>query len=190
MYKHTAADFSRGEIFVIAARYSTGTYNYDEFYNDYMCSENTFYTILRWAVEKCIVSINIIVAMQNVSVNNSYKKTGISRQILEARASKVYQSRILKSSIYQLSKEEAIHLVVVYAISPLSKSEYCKKYFCTRSLLDRTITRCIVQCWIADETVETLRQKAYLFNDAEKVDMLFNDLLMRREKFKLSKNKQ
>ena len=89
-----------------------------------------------------------------------------------------------------MGQEEAIHLVVVYAISPLSKSEYCKKYFCTRSLLDRTITRCIVQCWIADVTVKTLRQKAYLFNDAKEVDKLFNDLLMRREKFKLSENKQ
>ncbi len=190
MYKRSASDFFRGEIFIVASRYSTGTYNYEDFYRDYMCSKNTFYTILKWAVEKCIVPLDIVVAMKNTSVNNSYKKTGISRYVLEEKTFRTYQSRLNKSTKFELSKEESFLLVVTYSRSSLSKSDFCRRHFCTCALLDRTIINCIIYSWIDDTTVETLRRKAYKFNNADDVDTLFDKLLKSREEFKLSKNNQ
>ena len=191
--KKNAADFTRGEIFHIAEAYASGTYKYTDFCEQYSCGKSTFYTILRNAVVKCIVPDYIVNAMENVAISNCFGSANTqhcSSSIIAKRISIAYENRRIRRAFFNLPKKESIELTVTYAISPLSKKDFCKKYFYARSFLDRTIRNSIIRGWIALETVETLRKKAYLYDDQQSVDETFDNLLNLRKKYEMSNKEQ
>lgn len=193
MQKRNALDFSRGEIFRIAEGYASGSYTYTDFCEQYGCGESTFYTILRNAVEKCVVPDYIVSAMEKVAISNCTKNKSTQSygvEIIARRISRSYEKRRLKRAYFEFPKKEAVELTVTYAISPLSKADFCKKYFYARSFLDRTIKNSIIRGWIALETVETLRKKSYKFNDSEEVDETFDMFLELRKKYQMSNKEQ
>lgn len=178
----TARDFSRKEIYEIALNYSKGTYTYRNFIEEFGSSQDTFYTIINWAVVKGIVPNSVVTAIDEVAILNSSEAIdSISKascvQDIIVRGRRCNKLRRLKRREYTLPKSEAIKIIQKYAACELSKKDFCKQNYMTEAVFGRTLKKAIVQKWISIKMAEQLRQKAYRFNNKEKVDSLFNLLI-------------
>lgn len=179
----TAKDFSRKEIYQIALSYSKGTYTYHNFIEEFGSSQNTFYTIINWAIVKGVVPDDVVTAIDALAVwNSSDKVESISKascvEDVIARGKRCNKLRRLKRLQYTFPKSEAVKLVKEYISSPLSKHEFCKQNYMTTSVFGRTLKKAIIQHWIGIKEVEKLREKAYKFNNKEFVDAVFNSLFL------------
>lgn len=187
---YTARDFSRSQIYSIAKSYSTGNYSYHDFMKEFGCSQKTFYAIINRAIVESIVSDKMMEAIEVVAIFNSTCKLESETKDLELVQGVAYRGkrsaicRRVKRLSYICPKKEAVLLIKQYINSPEPKIEFCKHFFITPKLFDRTLKHSITHGWITLETVELLRQKAYLFNDTAKVDKLFNELLDLRKQYK------
>lgn len=187
---YTARDFSRKQIYEIAKLYSTGNYSYQDFMKEFGCSHNTFYAIINRAIIESIVSNEVMKAIELVAVFNSTNKLESETKDLELvrgveyRGKRSAMCRRVKRLSYICPKKEAVLLIKQYINSPKPKVEFCKHFFITTRLFDRTLKHSIIYGWITLKTVELLRQKAYLFNDIAQVDEFFNELLDLRKRCK------
>lgn len=193
MQKFTAKDFSREEIYKIAEAYSTGKYTYHNFMKVYGCNKKTFYTIINWAVVKCIVPDEIVRDIEIVSTTNSYNKANNLFSSNEdtikfaKRGMNCNKLRLLKRNNYIFPKSETISLINDYISSPDSKMKFCKSHYMTTKVFDNSLKEAIVKGWITLATVEKLRTKACMFNKHADVDELFNRLIFQRKQYKISK---
>ncbi len=59
-----------------------------------------------------------------------------------------------------LPKNEAISITIKYCDTVRNKMEFARENCITTKLLDRSILKCIVECWISDEVVMKLKKKS------------------------------
>lgn len=186
----TARDFSRKQVYEIAKAYSSGTYSHHDFTKEYGCSQNTFYSVINRAIIEGIVSDEIMEVIELVAVANSTfrMQDETSDQQLVAnvahRGKHANMCRRVKRHYYICSKKETCSLITQYISSPEPKAKFCKQFYITQKLFDRTLKHAIIYSWIPLNTVEQLRQKSYLFNDHEKVDQLFDSCIALRKQNK------
>lgn len=175
MAKRTAKDFSRSKIGEIATQYAETpeSYSHTFFEKEYEISQTTFYTILEKAVIENVVSNETVLEMAGKASSNSSEKAG---EPGETRSAKHYKYLIQKRKIYMLPKKEAIDLADRYSKSKLRKKEFAEKYYYTTALMDRTIMKCIIDCWIKDETVSLLKNKALQQHKSEEAIRFWDKL--------------
>lgn len=186
----TVKDFSRKQVHDIAKSYSTGKYSYHNFMDEFGCSQNTFYSVINRAIVESVVSDSIMEAIEAVAVGNSACKvddeTANEQLVISAihRGKHCNTRRRLKRASYVCTKKEAIFLIEYYLASNEPKAKFCKKFYITTKLFDRTLKHAIIYSWINLPVVNQLRQRAYLFNDPSKVDKLFDTCIELRKQDK------
>lgn len=193
MKKRTAKDFSRREISLIASAYSTGNYTYHNFIKEYGSTQLTFYAIIDSAITKCIVPDRIVEAIEKIGSTNSFNKVrelSSDEEVASmaaSRCTKANRNRRARRNTYVFPKSEAISLVSKYLASPLPKLEFCKENYMTDRVFDRTLKKAIMEGWVTLSDVESLRKKAYQFNEKGLVDKVFNAMIARRNQYKMGK---
>lgn len=124
------------------------------------------YSLLEKAVIENVVDNSIVELMAAKAAYNSSIKAGGAGRI---RSEKHYTYLKQRREQYMLTKEQAIDFTSEYAKSDLSKEDFCRSKFLTIALLNRTISKAIIESWVSDNIVDVLKEKSLKKSSTKKV---------------------
>ena len=169
--KRYLKDYSRKEIqtFVSTYCYCPLYDNLEECARDHELSIQMAKKFIYTAISKCIVEDDVV----GILFGKSY--------LSATRHSYLDGIHAAPQSCYR-KYSETIEIALMYAASPLRKSDFCSKNAMTKAIFDQTLIRAIVENLISDDIVTDLQNKALSFAaDTEKVKQFFEKLWKQRK---------
>lgn len=190
--KRYLKDYSRREIqnFVMTYCYSPLYSSLEECAQAYNLSVNMAKEFIYASISKCIVEDDAVDILRRRSYESAMKHAYQDGVHLAPKSSyRKYSNLNLERKLFQFSDAEALEIALMYAVSPLCKSDFCSKNAMTKSILDQTLKRAIVENLISDDLVTDLQSKALSFtSDAKIVNTFFEKLWKQREQNKNKEN--
>ncbi len=183
--KRYLKDYSRKEIqdFVLTYCYSPLYDDLEDCAKSYGLSVNMAKKFIYTAISKCIVEddvVEILFRKSHLSAVRHCILDGI--HVAPQSCYQKYSNLNTERKLFKFSDTEAIEIALMYAGSPLRKSNFCSENAMTKAILDQTLRRAIVENLISDSLVTDLQNKALSFAaDTEKVKQFFEKLWKQRK---------
>ena len=183
--KRYLKDYSRKEIqtFVSTYCYCPLYDNLEECARDHELSIQMAKKFIYTAISKCIVEddvVGILFGKSYLSATRHSYLDGI--HAAPQSCYRKYSDLNLERKLFKFSDTETIEIALMYAASPLRKSDFCSKSAMTKAIFDQTLIRAIVENLISDDIVTDLQNKALSFAaDTEKVKQFFEKLWKQRK---------
>lgn len=178
--------YSRTEIgdFVYAYAYLPFNLSLREYASDCKIGIDSAKAMIAVAVSHCIVSDKVVDTLEQKAVLAAYRHTDI-QQLAVKSVRDQYQALREHRKNFTFSDEETVNLIMKYAISPLSKKDFCEAEEITSQLFDRTLVKGIIHCLVDDDIVSSLQLKSLSqCSDSASVEKLYQNLLQARSKYR------
>lgn len=183
--KRYFSDYSRRDIqnFVMTYCYSPLYDSLEECAESYHISTDMAKKFIYAAISKCIVEDDVVEILREKSYRSAIRHA-YQEGIHSAPQSsyRKYSNLNLERKLFSFSDTEALEVTLMYATSPLDKSEFCSSNGMTKSIFDQTLKRAIVENLISDDLVTDLQNKALSFaSDPDVVNQFFEKLWKQRK---------
>ena len=176
----TGKKFSRSEVWEVATKYANCVkYSHTDFETEYESTRSSFYAVLDRAVIENVVDADTVEKMERKASYNAENKAGDAGA---ARTKKHYAYLKAKRKEYLLPKKEAINMTEMYAKSVYNKKSFCREYYISEQLLNRTIKKSIIENWISDEVVKQLKEKSIRNNPGKNTTRFWEEIFTFRAK--------
>lgn len=173
------ADFSRRQIGKIAVEYANSSNELSGRYfcNAYGMSRSVFYHMLKKAIRESIVSEKDAIAIANKAAINCAMHGGEGARV---RTLNVYRSCIKERELFTFNMEESQKYMLMFAAYKGSEQDFLSKNCIDRALLERIISRSLINGWVDDNImVVVMRRYNLCFGDKPNA-LNFHDLYEKR----------
>ena len=155
----TARQFSREENAEMAYSYADprNAFSHSDYEKQKGITRSTFYTLMEWAVRKCMVSFETADQMKEKAIYNAQKKVG---EIAGDRERNHYERLKEESKTFELPEEEAIAIIEQYAISGENRKRFCRRKYISTELFNRIMKKYIITYRVSDNLYEIIKQKS------------------------------
>lgn len=183
--KRYLSDYSRREIqnFIMTYCYSPLYGSLEECAKSYGISTNMAKKFIYAAISKCMVEDDVAEILRQKSYLSAMKhayQDGIHSA--PQSSYRKYSNLNLERKLFSFSDAEALEIALMYAASPLDKSEFCRKNAMTKAIFDKTLKKAIVENLFSDDLVTDLQNKALSFaSDPDVVNQFFENLWRQRK---------
>lgn len=175
----TGRQFSRSEVWDVATKYvSVEKYSHTDFEAEYDSTRSSFYTILDRAVIENVVDTETVEKMEKKAACNAENKAG---EAGAGRTKKHYAYLKAKRRKYLLPKNDAITITEMYARSVYNKKNFCREYYISEQLLNRSIKKAVIENWVSDHVVKQLKEKSIRQNPGAQTFRFWEELYIFRE---------
>lgn len=178
--------YSRKEIGNFVFQYSSLPFDFSsrQYVSDCKLSIGAFKAMIAISISHCIVDDKTVDILEQKAVLAAYQHHDIQDLSVKSVKRQYDNLRNYRKN-FDFSDEETTDLIMKYALSPLTKKDFCKDEGVTIALFDRTFVRGISSCLVTDDIVSSLQAKSALHSsDPSSVERLYQKLFQARNSYR------